>query len=119
MVAVNKKVISLLLASLFVLTIFVGHVSTAGDGGQQMPSHSTSLAEGSGLGRASDGSVLFSEFGQNSSYKSIGIAANDPQAGGSGIQAPRGSKSQYDLISCQMPVAFWSPYQTKSRTYCK
>ena len=72
----NKKVISLLLASLFVLTIFVGHVSTAGEGGQQMPSHSTSLAEGSGLRRASGGSALFSELGQNGSYKSTGTATN-------------------------------------------
>ncbi|MGB8311356.1 MAG: hypothetical protein WCE81_05790 [Halobacteriota archaeon] len=43
----NKKVISLLLASLFVLTIFVGHVSTAGGGGQQMPSHSISTRSSS------------------------------------------------------------------------
>ncbi len=59
----NKKVISLLLASLLVLTIFVGHVSTAGGGGQQMPSHSISLAEGSGLSGASDGNALLSELG--------------------------------------------------------
>jgi pimeloyl-ACP methyl ester carboxylesterase len=72
----NKKVISLLLASLFVLTIFVGYVSTAVDGGQQMPSRSTSLAEGSGLSRTSDGSALFSELGQDGSYKSTGIATS-------------------------------------------
>jgi len=75
-VAMNKKAISLSLTSLLVLTIFVGLVSTAGVGGQQMPSHSTSLAEGSGLSRASDDSALLSELGQNGSYKSTGIATN-------------------------------------------
>ena len=95
----NKKVISLLLASLLVLTIFVGHVSTAGEGGQQMPSHSISLAEGSGLSRASDGSGLLSALGQDGPYKSTGIATSVSHASASGMQAPRGSKSQHDLIS--------------------
>jgi pimeloyl-ACP methyl ester carboxylesterase len=72
----NKKVITLLLASLLVLTTFVGHVSTAWEGEQQMSPHSISLAEGSGLSRAVDGSALFSELGQNGSYKSTGIATS-------------------------------------------
>jgi len=98
--AMNKKVISLLLASLFVLTAFGGLVSVAGDSGPQISSHSTSLAEGGGSGRTSGGSAPFNEFGQNSYYyKSISKAANDPQAGGSGVLTPRGSQShRYDLI---------------------
>ena len=60
----NKKVISLLLASLFVLTAFGGLVSVAGDSGPQISSHSTSLAEGGGSGRTSGGSAPFNEFGQ-------------------------------------------------------
>jgi len=97
----NKKVISLLLASLFVLTVFGGFISVAGDGGRQISSHSTSLADGGGSGRTSGGSVPFNESDQNGYYKSISITANDPQAGGSGVPVPvlRGAQShQYDLI---------------------
>ena len=95
----NKKVISLLLASLFVLTIFGGLVSTAREGGQQIPLHPASLAEGSGLNGASDDMALLSELGQNGSYKSTNIATSVPHAGGSGMQAPGGSKPQHDLIT--------------------
>ena len=103
MSAMNKKAISLLLASLFVLTAFGGLISVTGDGGQQISSsHSTSLADSGGSGRTSGGSVPFSEFGQSGYYyKSISTTANDPQAGGSGVPfpSPRGSQShQYDLI---------------------
>ncbi|MGB8310236.1 MAG: hypothetical protein WCE81_00010 [Halobacteriota archaeon] len=114
----NKKVISLLLASLLVLTIFVGHVSTAGGGGQQMPSHSISLAEGSGLSGASDGNALLSELGQNGSYKSTGTATSVPDAGASGIQAPRGSKPQYDLITfVNRPFFVMCRFQINDPTY--
>ena len=54
---------------------------------------------GSGSSRASDGSALLSELGRNDSYKSTGIATSIPHIGASGMQAPRGSKSQYDLIT--------------------
>ncbi len=114
----NKKVISLLLASLLVLTIFMGQVSTAGEGGQQMPSHSTSLAEGNGSSGVSDGSDLLSELGQNGSYKSISTATSVPHAGGSGMQAPRGSKPQYDLITfVNCPFVVWGRFPSSDPTY--
>lgn len=108
----NKKIISLLLASLFVLTAFGGLVSVAGDSGRQISSHSTSLAESGGSGRTSGGSAPFNELGQNAYYyKSISTAANDPQAGGSGVPVPasRGSQShQYDLIvPVKCPFSFF------------
>ena len=114
----NKKVISLLLASLFVLTIFGGYVSTAGAGGQQMPSHSTSVAEGSGLSGASDGSALLSEPGQNGHYTSTSTATSVPHAGGSGIPAPRSSKFQYDLITfVNCPFYVWYRFQSNDSKY--
>ena len=114
----NKKVISLLLASLLVFTIFVGHVSTAGGGGQQKPSHSISLAEGSGLSGASDGNALLSELGQNGSYKSTGTATSVPDAGASGIQALRGSKPQYDPITfVNRPFFVRCRFQINDPTY--
>ncbi len=108
----NKKIISLLLASLFVLTAFGALISVAGDSGQHISPRSTSLAEGGGSGRTLGGSAPFNELGQNAYYyKSVSTAATDPQAGGSGAitSAPRGLQShQYDLIvAVKCPFVFF------------
>ncbi len=114
----NRKIISLLLASLFVLTIFGGLVSTAGEGGQQIPLHPASLAEGSGLNGASDDKALLSELGQNGSHKSTNIATSVPHAGASGMQAPRGSKPQHDLITfVNCPFYVWGRFQNNDSNY--
>jgi len=90
------------LASLFVLTVFGGLISVAGDNGRYISPHSTSLAEDSRSERILGDSAPFNELDQNAHYyKSISTAATDPQAGGSGVitSTPRGSQShQYDLI---------------------
>jgi pimeloyl-ACP methyl ester carboxylesterase len=101
-----------------VLAIFGGLVSTAGEGGQQMSSHPPSLAEGGGLSGASDNVALLSELGQNGSHKSTTIATSVPHAGASGMQAPRGSKFQYDLITfvnCSFYV--WYRFQNNDSKY--
>ncbi len=114
----NRKVISLLLASLLVLAIYGAHVSTAGEGRQQLPVHPSSLAEGSGSNGVSDGSALLSELGQNGSYASTSTGAGILHAGRSGLQPPHNSKSQYDLITfvnCSFSV--WYRFQSNNSTY--
>jgi hypothetical protein len=98
--------------------IFGGHVSTAGEGGQHMPSHSTSLAEGVELSGASDNRALRSELGQNGHYKSPSTATSVPRAGGGGMQAPRSSKLQYDLITfVNCPFYVWGRFPSSDPTY--
>ena len=108
----DKKVISLLLASLFALTAFGGLISVAGDSGRHASPHSTSLADRGESGRASGGSEPLNEASQGGYYyKSVSAAATDPQAGGSGVitSPPRGSQShQYDLIvPVKCPFSFF------------
>jgi hypothetical protein len=117
-VAMNKKAVSLLSASLFVLTIFVGHVSAVGEDGQQMSSHPTTLAEGSGLSGASDNLASLSELRQNGSYKSTSAATSVPHAGGIGMLAPDGSKPQYDLITfVNCSFVIWYRFQNNDSNY--
>ncbi len=108
----NKIVFSLLLASLFVLTIFIGLVSTAGEGGQQPPSHSSSLTYGSKLSGALDNGALTSILGENGSHTATSTATSVPHVGASGRQTPGSSKPQHDLITfvnCPFSVLYRFP----------
>jgi len=117
-VAMNKKVLSLLLSSFFVLAIFGGHIPTAGLGGQQILSHSTLPAENSRFSGVPNDSALLNVLGQNDSYKSTSIAMGVPHTDAIDMQAPSSSKFQYDLITfVNCPFVVWGRFQSNDTTY--